>query len=222
MLYLKIVKRRNEWSFTNVKEEQYYEELLNINTRANKSEVNHSIHYHPYEPTPYSALEEFFKYYEVGPNDHIVDFGCGKGRLNFYLNYRFHVPIIGIEMNNDFFQEAMKNRDRYIKKTHRKSETIQFQCCLAEEYEIQAEDNRFYFFNPFTVQIFMKVLKNIMISVEKHKREVDLIFYYPSDDYRYFLDQHTAFELLKEIPLRGLYEKNTYERFLIYRLTPIA
>lgn len=199
---------------------QKFEEILNIDTKAYKSEINHSLHYHPYEPTPYSALEELFQHYEVQPTDHIVDFGCGKGRLNFYLNYRFHVPVVGIEMNDAFFQEAINNRNNYIKKTHRKLETIQFHSCLAEKYIIQPEDNRFYFFNPFTVQIFMKVLKNILLSVELHKREVDLIFYYASDDYRYFLDQHTEFELIKEIPLPDLFEKNTYERFLIYRLTP--
>ncbi|QCR32656.1 methyltransferase [Lysinibacillus sp. SGAir0095] len=199
--------------------EDHYEELLHINTQGNKSDINHSIHYHPYEPTPYSALEELFKHYEVQPNNHVVDFGCGKGRLNFYLHYRFLVSVVGIEMNNTFYQDAMKNRHNYLKKTHRNSETIHFQCCLAEQYEIQPTDNRFYFFNPFSVQIFMKVLNNILLSVEKHKREIDLIFYYASDDYRYFLDQHTEFELIKEIPLPELYVKNTYERFLIYRLT---
>lgn len=199
--------------------EEYYEELLNISTRGSKSEINNSIHYHPYEPTPYSALEELFKDYEVLPTDQIVDFGCGKGRLNFYLNYTFQVPVVGIEMNQSFFEEALKNRESYLKKTHRNSNTIHFQCCLAEQYEIHPKDNRFYFFNPFSVQIFMKVLKNILESVENHRREIDLIFYYASDDYRYFLDQHTGFVLIKEIPLPKLYVKNTYERFLIYRLS---
>ncbi|MFC7686883.1 methyltransferase [Ureibacillus sp. GCM10028918] len=199
--------------------EEYYEKLLNINTQGNKSEINHSIHYHPYEPTPYLALEELFKHYEVRPNDHIVDFGCGKGRLNFYLNHIFQVHVAGIEMNKTFFQSALKNRERYLKKASSTSETIQFHCCLAELYEIQPDDNRFYFFNPFSLQIFMKVLNNILISVENHKREVDLIFYYASDDYTYFLGQHSRFELIKEVPLPNLYVKNAYERFLIYRLT---
>ncbi|HWK21462.1 MAG TPA: methyltransferase [Ureibacillus sp.] len=205
-----------------MKDEQYYEKLLNTNTRGNKSENNHSIHYHPYEPTPYSALEVLFQHYEVTPNDHIVDFGCGKGRLNFYLHYTFQVPVVGIEMNPLFFQAGMKNRESYLKKTHRNSETIEFCCCLAEQYEIQPKDNRFYFFNPFSVQIFMKVIKNIQLSVEKHEREVDLILYYASDDYRYYLDQQSNFKLIKEIPLLDLYEKNPYERFLIYRLNPFA
>jgi len=197
--------------------EQYFDELMNINTSGHKSEVNHSIHYHPYEPTPYSALVELFKHYEVRGSDHIVDFGCGKGRLNFFINFHYQVPVVGIEMNPTFYKEAMKNRENYLKKTKTSKEMIQFQCCLAEQYDIQATDNRFYFFNPFSVQIFMKVLKNILLSLERHKREVDLIFYYASDEYRYFLDEYTPFTLVKEVQLPNLYDKNAYERFLIYR-----
>ena len=197
--------------------EQYFDELMNINTSGHKSEVNHSIHYHPYEPTPYSALVELFKHYEVRESDHIVDFGCGKGRLNFFINFHYQVPVVGIEMNPTFYKEAMKNRENYLKKTKTSKEMIQFQGCLAEQYDIQATDNRFYFFNPFSVQIFMKVLKNILLSLERHKREVDLIFYYASDEYRYFLDEYTPFTLVKEVQLPNLYDKNAYERFLIYR-----
>jgi SAM-dependent methyltransferase len=198
--------------------EQYYEELLNIRTIGNKSEVNNSTYYHPYEPTPYSALEELSKHYEVTARDHIVDFGCGKGRLNFYLNYSSHAVVTGIEMNEDFYQAAMKNKMSYIKKGNRQDSTIRFHCCKAEQYEIQRDDNRFYFFNPFSIQIFMRVINNILRSVELSNREVDLILYYASDDYRYFLENQTSFNLLKEIELPGLYDKNTYERFLIYRL----
>jgi hypothetical protein len=57
-----------------------------------------------------------------------------------------------------------------------------------------------------------------LVSVEKYKREVDVILYYPSEDYIYYLENNTLFELIKEIQLPGLYENNTNERFLIYRL----
>ncbi|MBM7607400.1 SAM-dependent methyltransferase [Lysinibacillus composti] len=197
--------------------EKYYEELMNIDTRGNKGEVNHSIHFHPYEPTPYYALEELFKHYVVQASDHIVDYGCGKGRLNFYIHHTFQAVVTGIEMNHHFYQDAIKNKTSYLKKTKRNPDTIQFNCCTAEEYEIQPDDNRFYFFNPFSVQVFMRVLRNILLSHEKHNRQIDLIFYYASDDYRYYLEDHTSFELFKEVQL-PTYDKNPYERFLIYRL----
>ena len=56
-----------------------------------------------------------------------------------------------------------------------------------------------------------------LISLEECYREVELILYYPSDDYQYFLDQRTPFHLKKEITLPN-YHKDHRERFLIYGL----
>ena len=67
--------------------ERYYEELLNINTIGDQSWDETKKCYHPYEPTPYFALDKLFENYYINENDFIIDFGCGKGRLNFYLNY---------------------------------------------------------------------------------------------------------------------------------------
>jgi SAM-dependent methyltransferase len=194
-----------------------YDELLNIETEGNQRGYNKSFHYHRYEPTPYPALERLFAEYELNSSDHIVDFGCGKGRLNFYIHNLFHASVTGVEMNEKLYEEALENKANYLIKAKNKGE-IQFQCCLAEKYEITPLDNRFYFFNPFTIPIFWKIINNILVSVEKFKREVDVILYYPSEDYIYYLENNTSFELIKEIQLPGLYENNANERFLIYRL----
>jgi SAM-dependent methyltransferase len=194
-----------------------YDELLNIETEGNQRGYNKSFHYHRYEPTPYPALEKLFAEYELNSSDHIVDFGCGKGRLNFYIHNLFHASVTGVEMNEKLYEEALENKANYLIKAKNKGE-IQFQCCLAEKYEINPLDNRFYFFNPFTIPIFWKIINNILVSVEKFKREVDVILYYPSEDYIYYLENNTSFELIKEIQLPGLYENNANERFLIYRL----
>jgi SAM-dependent methyltransferase len=197
--------------------ESNYDELLNIETEGNQRGFNKSFHYHRYEPTPYQALENLFAEYELTSTDHIVDFGCGKGRLNFLIHYLFHSSVTGVEMNEKLYEEALENKANYLLKAKNKGK-IQFQCCLAEKYEISPLDNRFYFFNPFTIPIFWKIINNILVSVEECKREVDVILYYPSEDYIYYLENHTLFELIKEIQLPGLFEYNANERFLIYRL----
>ncbi len=197
--------------------EPNYDELLNIETEGNQRGYNKSFHYHRYEPTPYPALENLFAEYELNSSDHIVDFGCGKGRLNFFIHYLFQASVTGVEMNEKLYEEALENKANYLIRAKNKGE-IQFQCCLAEKYEINPLDNRFYFFNPFTIPIFWKIINHILVSVEKYKREVDVILYYPSEDYIYYLENNTLFELIKEIHLPGLYENNPNERFLIYRL----
>lgn len=198
--------------------ERDYDELLNIKTTGCQSGFNDSFHYHRYEPTPYRALETLFTQHELKSSDCIVDFGCGKGRLNFYIHYLFHASVVGIEMNESFYQEAIGNRRNYLKKHKNSEDKIHFHCCLAEEYQISPSDNCFYFFNPFSIQIFMKIINNILLSVEKSVRDIELVLYYPSDDYIYFIENLTSFELKQEVIREGLYERNPQERFVIYQL----
>ena len=195
--------------------EQQFDKLLNIKTTGEQRGFLTSLHYHRYEPTPYSALELFFNEYKLDSHDHVVDFGCGKGRLNFYLNYHFNAIVAGVEMNETFYMEALENKQNYLKNYRNRANRINFHCDLAEEYQISPAENKFYFFNPFTVQILMSVVKNIMISYEKKPREIDLILYYPSEDYIFYLEKQTPFELAQEV---NLPEKNPNERFLVYRL----
>lgn len=166
--------------------ERFYDDLLNVKTIGEQKGFNKSKHYHRYEATPYNALEKLFQQYELKSSDRIVDFGCGKGRLNFYIHYLFKASAIGIEMNKIFYQEAMENLNSYTKKNKKGLEKIHFHCCLAEEYQIDPLDNRFYFFNPFSIQIFMRIIYNILLSVEKSQREIELVLYYGSREYVFF------------------------------------
>lgn len=197
--------------------EQYFDVLLNIKTSGNQKGFNQSLHYHRYESTPYNGLEILFNKYELKSSDRLVDFGCGKGRLNFFANYLFHTKAVGVEMNEELYTAAIENQKRYLRKFTNRKKDIHFQCCLAEEYEMAPADNRFYFFNPFSIQIFMKVVNNILLSVEKCERDIDLILYYPSEDYIYFLENQTVFELKQEILLPES-AHNPNERFLIYNI----
>ncbi len=198
--------------------ERYYDQMLNIQTSGDQKGFNTSLHFHRYEPTPYHALGILFSKYVLGRNDRVVDFGCGKGRLAFYINYVFNATVVGVEMNEVFYQEAVENRVAYLKKNRRSKDNIHFHHCFAQDYPIDPLDNRFYFFNPFSIQIFMTIINNILISVEKSKREIELVLYYPSEDYIDYLEHQTSFEIIDEIRLPELSERDPSERFLIYRL----
>ena len=162
--------------------EKQYEELLNIKTIGDQSWDETKKCYHPYEPTPYFALDKLFENYNINEEDSIIDFGCGKGRLNFYLNYNFNCNVLGIEMDENFYNQCLENKKEYLKKNKNIEDKINFACVLAQEYKISYKDNKFYFFNPFSVHIFMKVVENILISYENNPRKIDIILYYPSDD----------------------------------------
>lgn len=195
-----------------------YDKLLSIKTTGEQERMPSQVHYHPYEPTPYGALGQLFSRYKLTADDCIVDMGCGKGRIPFYVNHHSQSSAVGIEMNPALYEDAMKNKASYSRKAKRRRGSIDFQCILAQEYEIQPRDNIFFFFNPFSVQIFMRVVQHILKSCEEYPRTVDLILYYPSNEYLYFLMNQTEFQLEEEIKLDFLYERNEYERIVIFRL----
>ncbi|MFC0557607.1 class I SAM-dependent methyltransferase [Halalkalibacter alkalisediminis] len=198
--------------------DQDYDKLLNIETGEDGKELHISWHYNRYEPTPYRALETLFSQYELKNSDRIVDFGCGKGRLNFFIHDRFHASVVGIEVDEMLYLEAIENQKSYVPSWNKGKENILFLCCKAEEYQINESDNQFYFFNPFSIQVFRRVINRILRSVETHAREIELVLYYPTKDYIHFLENDTSFELKKEVIIPDLYEKNQNERFLIYQL----
>lgn len=190
------------------------DETLNIKTEKIQKGSDDSPHYNRYEPTPYGALESLFAQFELKSTDHVVDFGCGKGRLNFFIHHRFSSTVTGIEMDTYLYKAALENRSRYLQSAKSRNDSIFFQCCLAQEYQIDPCDNVFYFFNPFSIQIFIRVINNILLSVEAAEREVKLVLYYVSEEYVFFLENQTAFQLEQEIILPG----NAYDKFLIYSL----
>lgn len=200
--------------------EEFCENILNIKTSGIQQIDDKFYHYNRYEPTDYRALDLLFSNYDLLETDSIVDFGSGKGRLMFYINYEFNSKVTGIEMNFNYIRESLENKQNYLKKYKKKEDKITFLNILAEDYEVSKEDTKFYFFNPFSIQIFMKVIDNILDSVDDYYRKIDIVLYYPSEDYIYYLENNTAFTLKKEVDVSKLYKHyDSREKFLIYTLS---
>lgn len=198
-------------------DERQYDHDLNIHTAGIQQGFHDTLHYNRYEPTPYELLETLFNSYSLSEEDRLVDFGSGKGRLNFLVHHLFGAATTGVEMDQGLHQQACENLESYVQKRPAAKGQIRFTCTLAEQYRIHPRDNKFYFFNPFSVQIFITVINNILKSAERSSRTVELILFFPSDDYIGYLEHNTAFEQFKEIELPGV-EGDLRERFLIYRL----
>lgn len=197
--------------------EQAYDRRLNIVTAGNQQGFADSLHHNRYEPTPYELLDRLFDQYRLASGDRLVDVGCGKGRLNFYAHHLFGVESAGIEMNPEFYREALENKKKYTKKHKGAEQSIAFYNCLAQDYPIHARDNKFYFFNPFSVQVFISFINEVLRSAETAPRTVELILFFAPQEYSDFLENSTAFELVEEIQLLG-FHKEPRERFLLYRL----
>ncbi|SDE85756.1 hypothetical protein SAMN04488126_12526 [Bhargavaea beijingensis] len=192
--------------------------LLGIRTAGIQDWGLRSIHDNRYEATPYEGLEALVEEYRISKTSSVVDFGCGKGRTAFYINHRTGTFVTGVEMDGQLYLDALENRDLYmIKKKNRLRGSVTFIRSRAEEYRVNPIDDVFYFFNPFSVSLFAKVLSNILESMEECPRTVDLILYYPTLDYLSHLENHSPFVHVKDVLVPELAEKNPNERFSIWR-----
>lgn len=89
----------------------------------------------------------------------------------------------------------------------------------AEQYPIPTDTDRCYFFNPFSVEILKTVLAKIMDSYYENPREVQLFFYYSSDDYVGYLMAQDALMFVDEIDCRDLFPGNDLrEKILIFEV----
>lgn len=187
---------------------------LGIQTEEIQEDRADTYHRHRYEPTPYEVLEELFSYYTPEEKDVIVDYGCGLGRLNFYIENRYSLSSTGVEYSYEYYRRALENLDSY----KGKRDNITFIHCAAEDYVVSQKDTVFYFFNPFSLDIFRRVINQILISWQEFPRTLTLILYYPEDDTIFYLENHTSFQLIDEIAASEQIASDRRERFCLYRL----
>jgi SAM-dependent methyltransferase len=194
--------------------DQDIDKSLHIITTGDQLNFYKSLQFHRYEATPYMHLQQLISEHTFTASDRIVDFGCGKGRLNFFLYHYTGATVTGVEMNVDYYKHALENRENYRKK-HGTDNRIHFFLGFAEEYPINPQDNQFYFFNPFSIHIFRNIIHRILQSVEENYREISLILYYASEEYIEFLESMGMFQLTSEVICS---KGNSFERFSIYGL----
>ena len=194
--------------------ENTWDKLLQIKTTG-REDSNSDQYRYPYEPTPYAVLERLANSGLIRKKDVVLDYGCGKGRVDFFLSYQTKANTIGIEYDERIYQSAMENQKTVVSKG--KSDFI---LARAEEYEVPSEVNRCYFFNPFSVELLRKVMARIIESYYENPREMFLFFYYPSEEYISYLMTVDELEFYDEILCEDLFEgKDLRERVMIFVLS---
>ena len=196
-----------------VDNESTWDLSLQINT-CGRDESGADQYHHPYEPTPYCVLERLADSGFFGKDDVVLDYGCGKGRVGFFLSHRTKAKTIGIEYDEHIYADALENRKSTVSRVK-----PDFVLTRAEEYAVPPEVNRCYFFNPFSVEILHKVMARICESWYENPREIFLFFYYPADEYLSYLMTVDELEFYDEIECDDLFPGNDpRERILIFQL----
>ena len=194
-------------------QETVWDQRLQIQTTG-RDETNADQYHHPYEPTPYCVLERLADSGLIGIGDVVLDYGCGKGRVDFFLSYSTKAKTIGIEYDERICRSAVENQKMAVPKA-----TAEFVLTRAETYEVPEEVNRCYFFNPFSVEILRKVMARILESYYENPREMFLFFYYPSDEFISYLMTVDELDFYDEIECDDLFAgSDNRERIMIFQL----
>ncbi len=132
--------------------------------------------------------------------------------MDFYLSYQTKANTIGIEYDERIYESALENQKTAVSRVR-----TEFVLARAEEYEVPSKVNRFFFFNPFSVELLRKVMARIIESYYENPRETFLFFYYPSEEYISYLMTVDELEFYDEIACGDLFEGNDLrERIMIF------
>ena len=194
-----------------------WEQKLKINTEG-RDESCSDEHHQPYQPTYYAVLEHIASTGIINKNSVLVDYGCGKGRVLYFMFHSFGCRCIGIEREDKFINAAIRNMTSYVDR-RRVGDSISFIQTDAEKYEVPAEADTFFFFNPFSVILLRSILKKIYESYYESPRRILLMFYYPSTEYMDCLMNESRLTLVDEIDCGDLFKgSNERERIVVFSI----
>lgn len=193
--------------------ETRWDRLLRIKTSGRDDSRADRFRY-PYEPTPYCVLERLADSGYIGKENTLIDYGCGKGRVDFFLSYQTRCRSIGIDYDDRILNAAKENQRNAVS-----AGRTEFLLQDAAGYEVPKEADRFYFFNPFSIEIFRGVLQKIIDSYYESPREMLLFSYYTQNYYFFHLEARNELTFLEAIDCRDLFGSSDHrEKIRIYKI----
>ena len=193
------------------KNEDKWDRLLQIRTTG-RDDTGADQYRYPYEPTPYPALERLANSGYTRKGNTLLDYGCGKGRVDFFLSWQLRCRTIGVEYDERIYDKAVENQ-----KTAVSAERTTFKLTDAEHFAVPESVDRIYFFNPFSLELLRKVFGRILESWYGAPRKILFFFYYPSDEYISYLMTVDELDFLDEIDCRDLFPgDDPRERIIIF------
>ena len=191
--------------------EREWDRRLHIRTIGREDESN--ANYSPYEPTPYAVLQRLADSGHIRRKSHLLDYGCGKGRVAFFMASVVGCRATGIDHSQKLIDIAKEN--------HRASDLgdrVTLTCCRAEQYAPDGEDACF-FFNPFSAKVFEGVMRRLAQSCRERPRALTVICYYPSEAYIGLLESIDDLRKIDDMDCADLFNgrHDPRERVVVYR-----
>jgi len=126
-------------------------------------------------PISYYAFYSALKLIPLPPSAcTFLDYGAGKGRAVCAAATLPFRKIVGVEFSRVLIEAALANLERM---KHRRTRQVAIHEADATEYEIPADVNLIYFFNPFAGPTLRKVVDKISSSLRAHPRLIYIVFF---------------------------------------------
>ena len=104
-----------------------------------------------------------------------IDFGAGKGRTLLLAGRNGFRKIIGVEFAGELVACAEVNIARY-KNAKQKCHDVQIIEADAVELALPDGPLVIYFYNPFTREVFNSVMRNIVRSLKRERRDCYIVY----------------------------------------------
>ncbi len=131
-----------------------------------------------YVPTKWRQLPKIFENCQAGPEDVLLEYGSGKGRVLMWAGA--HYPFrraIGVELDENLHVAAEGNLERW--RGRLLCGEITLTCQDATQFEVPDDVTVIYFGNPFTGDVFRQVLAKIEASLADRPRPLVILYWHP-------------------------------------------
>lgn len=131
-------------------------------------------HSQEYKPTRIRHIRLLIKELNLPGNSVFVDMGSGMGRILLLASFFNFKRIRGVEISGRLCEIARRNIEIFEKKLNQPL-NIEIVNEDVLKYEINKDENVFYFYNPFDNYVMEIILERIIRSLTEYPRKAWLI-----------------------------------------------
>ncbi len=130
-----------------------------------------------YMPASYDLLEHVFGQLPMSSFKHLIDIGCGKGRVLCVAAHYGVTQVTGIDFSKEFCDSAKLN----LAKTKQLFPGLSYKIVNNDAFYFEIPDDAdcIFMFNPFNEVIMSGVVENIEKSIRRNPRQMTVIYANP-------------------------------------------
>ena len=170
------------WAWRKVEERLFEEYFRRLGLDTKGPDFDHQFDgtsdFVGYVPSPWRVLRTLLPAAGVEPDDVLLEYGSGKGRVAIWVASRYPLRrIIGVEHNADSLAAAQANLRNWRRPL--RCPAVEFTNADAGEFVVPDDVTVVYLFNPFVGVTFNQMLAHLRASLARCPRPLRVIYLYP-------------------------------------------